>query len=137
MKKYSKIGVVLAGILAFSNLGVCNYDTTANAISKTTVKAVSKAKPIIISSVPNINMAVTQNKAFNLPKTVTAIMSNKAKKSVLVKWDVKSVSTKKLGKIQVKGTVSGLKNKVILNLTINAVKQTNNSSDELKVIGIE
>lgn len=75
---------------------------------------------IVIVSVANIKTEVYQNDKYALPKTVTAIMSDRSEGNVAVKWNRLTASTKRVGTFNYTGTVNGYKGKINLTLTVKA-----------------
>ncbi|WP_338433135.1 Ig-like domain-containing protein [Clostridium tyrobutyricum] len=82
-----------------------------------------------ISSINDINLTIKQGGAFTLPTTVDATMSDGTTSKVAISWDKQLNSTRSPGNYTFNGTVSGYKNTVKLNLTIEAVPQSPSPTD--------
>lgn len=50
------------------------------------------SKPVIIQSIPQMDVAVKQNDKYTLPKVIKATMSDGSSKNVIVQWN-KGVTT--------------------------------------------
>lgn len=85
-----------------------------------------------IDSVKNLSVTLKLNEKYTLPKTVTAIMSDKSTKSVDVSWDAKTVDTSKAGDYTIKGTVKGYTPKVLLEVKIIDPELTDSKSKDTK-----
>lgn len=74
-----------------------------------------------IKSIKNISVTVNQGSKYTLPTKITATYSNKKTKKVSVTWN-KKPSTAKAGTFTFQGTAKGYKKKVVLKLTVKALK---------------
>lgn len=81
---------------------------------------VKEKEPENIISLEDIEAQVGLGTEYQLPKTVTAKMSNNTYKELAVTWTPSTVDTNDLGDQVFEGTVEGFYEKVILTLTIKA-----------------
>lgn len=79
---------------------------------------VSAYAALRISKIYDIKYTMHLGDKFSLPKSVTAIMSNKAKQTVAVTWNAKTVNTSVTGTHTYLGTVKGYAKKVKLIVVI-------------------
>lgn len=79
--------------------------------------AAKAKKAVTISSISNIKKTVKLNETFSMPTKVTAIMSDKTKKQVAVKWD-KKLTAAKAGTFKAQGTITGFKKKITYTLIV-------------------
>ncbi|HEX3022061.1 MAG TPA: Ig-like domain-containing protein, partial [Lachnospiraceae bacterium] len=98
-----------------SKPGIINYSGTIQGYaSKVTLSLTVNP---VISSIKNLSVAILQNGSYTLPQTVSAIMSDGAKKEFPVTWD-SNIITSKIGTSTYTGTVQGYSNKVTLTLEV-------------------
>jgi Bacterial Ig-like domain (group 4). len=98
-------------------------------LSNPTIVSFKTQQDISISSINDINLTIKQGGAFTLPTTVDATMSDGTTSKVAISWDKQLNSTRSPGNYTFNGTVSGYKNTVKLNLTIEAVPQSPSPTD--------
>lgn len=83
-------------------------------------KAATK-KTVTISSIADVEKTVKVDDQVTMPKTVTAVMSDKTKKKVAVRWN-KVLNSDMDGTYTASGTVSGYSKKVTYTLKVTAPK---------------
>ncbi|WP_416044717.1 Ig-like domain-containing protein [Clostridium tyrobutyricum] len=98
-------------------------------LSNPTIVSFKTQKDISISSINDINLTIKQGGPFTLPATIDATMSDGTTSKVAISWDKQLNSTRSPGNYTFNGTVSGYKNTVKLNLTIEAVPQSPSPTD--------
>ncbi len=111
-----KAALFTAVAMLVASLLVVLPGQAAYAAAKASVK-----KTPTIASIANLQKTVELDVEVVMPATVTAVMSDKTKKAVAVKWD-KVLSSEVDGKYTTNGTVAGYAKKVIFTLTVKAPK---------------
>ena len=81
----------------------------------------ANAATLKIKTISEFVYTVNQNATFKLPVDICAIMNNNTKKVYLIKWGVTKVSTAKLGKQVIYGTVIGYAKRSIKCIYLNFI----------------
>lgn len=120
-KKQKAVAVIWDKKLTTAKVGTFKANGTVSGYSKKVLYTLIVKEPAKISSIGNISQTVKYRENFTMPTAVTAIMSDKTKKTVAVKWD-KELTTAGAGIFTANGTVAGYGKKVIYTLTVQAPK---------------
>lgn len=111
-----KVAFIIAAIVITTMLPV----TSGHNGTVTFVNAATK-KTATIKSIADINKTVVVDDEVTMPKTVSAVMSDKTKKKISVKWD-KVLNSDIDGTYTAIGTVTGYSKKITYTLIVKAPK---------------
>lgn len=81
-----------------------------------------------IASIRNESFIIEKEDQFNLPSTVTAVLTDGSAKDVAVAWNKKSIDTNIAGAHLIEGTVMGYKDKVTYTVTVKDVVYPTNAA---------
>jgi hypothetical protein len=109
-----KVATLLAAVMLVSVLPIVSGQEDSVAYAKETKKAT-------IDSIANVTKTVKVDDKVTMPKTVTAVMSDKTKKNVAVKWN-KTLNSDIDGTYTASGTVPGYSKKITFTLKVTAPK---------------
>ncbi|MDT8717367.1 Ig-like domain-containing protein [Clostridium sp. 19966] len=93
--------------------------TVAGYDKKITLTLTVTAKPVVITSIDDINANVEAGEAYILPSKVAATYSDGSKADTEVTWSPEIADTSKAGAYIFHGTVAGYDKKITLTLTVN------------------
>lgn len=116
-----KAACAMAVVMLVTVLPIASGHEGTTAIAEAATKKAATKKAATISSIANVKKTVEVDEKVTMPATVTAVMSDKTKKKVAVKWN-KTLNSDIDGTYTASGTVSGYSKKVKFTLKVNAPK---------------
>lgn len=120
-----------------SKTGKFTFQGTVKGYTKKVKLTLTVQSAPVISSIKDITVEINAGTSYTLPTTVEAVMSDKSKKQVAIKWQQHKVDTTKAGTAKFAGTVQGYKQEVNLQLTITKLTVQDIAKEANKIVLIK